>query len=150
LIKLGAKAKPDTMSECDDLEPNPALKSLNRLLGAWIVTGEAYGQVTFNWMEGGFFMVQDIDLIGTKGIEFIGYDKDSKSLKSHYFDTNGQVLEFTYEINESGHNVFIDMPGIKGKFKGKFSNGGETITGKWKWVKDGKQIACEVILTRIE
>ena len=146
---MGAKAKPDTASEWDDLKPNPALKSLNRLLGAWVVTGEAHGQVTFNWMEGGFFMVQDIDLIGTKGIEFIGYDKSSKSLKSHYFDTNGQVLEFTYETSESGHIVFIDMPGIKGKFKGKFGKGGEIINGKWKWIKDGREMACEVTLTRV-
>jgi hypothetical protein len=138
------------MKIIDKPKPDPALKSLDRLLGTWYVSGEAYGQVTFNWMEGGFFMVQDVDLIGTKGIEFIGYDAGSRTLRSHYFDINGQTLEYIYEVSETEHIVSIDMPGVKGKFKGKFSDGGKTITGNWKWVKEGKEMECQTTLTKVK
>lgn len=36
--------------------PNPDLKRLGKLVGTWKVSGEAQGQVTFEWMEGGFFL----------------------------------------------------------------------------------------------
>jgi len=41
--------------------------------------GEIHGRVTFEWMEGGFYLVQrvDIDHIGQKitGVEYVGYDE---------------------------------------------------------------------------
>jgi hypothetical protein len=44
-------------------EPSPDLKRLgDRLVGTWEVTGGAQGRVTFEWMEGGFFLIQRVDL----------------------------------------------------------------------------------------
>jgi hypothetical protein len=129
--------------------PNPALKSLARLLGAWRVLGEANGQVTFKWMEGGFFMVQDINLADIKGIEFIGYEENTGKLLSHYFDSNGSYLEYTYQVSETAYIVSVDMPGIKGRFTGNFSNNGNVISGEWKWIKDGSEWRYPVILTRV-
>jgi len=77
------------MKRTDALKPNPALESLSRLLGDWTISGGASGRVTFKWMEGGFFMVQDIDMAGIHGIEFIGYDERSRTLRSDYFDSRG-------------------------------------------------------------
>jgi hypothetical protein len=129
--------------------PHPMLKSLTRLVGTWNVSGEAHGQVTFKWMEGGFFMVQDVNLIGAKGIEFIGYDETTNSLRSHYFDSAGKYLEYTYRVSETEHIVLIDMPGVKGRFKGRFSNNGNTISGDWKWVKDGEELGYHAVLNKI-
>lgn len=42
--------------------PNPDLRSLDRLVGTWQVSGEAQGTVTYEWMEGGFFLIQHVDL----------------------------------------------------------------------------------------
>jgi len=128
---------------------NPALKSLDRLLGKWNVSGEAHGQVTFNWMEGGCFMIQDVNLVGTNGIEFIGYNDKTNSLQSHYFDSKGTYLECTHHVSETDHIVLVDMPGIKGKFKGKFSNNGNVISGDWNWTRDGKELSYHTILTRV-
>jgi hypothetical protein len=56
-------------------KPDPALKGLEVLVGTWIIKGhesssdgEIHGKVTFEWMEGGFFLVQhiDIDCIGRR------------------------------------------------------------------------------------
>jgi len=70
-------------------KPNAALKKLNKLVGVWNVSGELCGQVSYSWMEGGFFLVQYVDLEDARGLEFIGYDEESKTLKSHYFGADG-------------------------------------------------------------
>ncbi len=43
-------------------KPNLDLKSLDRLVGTWNVSGGAKGQVSYEWMEGGFFLIQHVDL----------------------------------------------------------------------------------------
>ena len=130
--------------------PNPELKKLDKLVGTWHVSGETSGQVSFSWMEGGFFLVQYVDLDGAKGLEFIGYDEDSHSIKSHYFDNDGKVLEYTYKVSDTEHVVIIDMPGVKGKFSGRFTNNGNTITGNWHWRQGGEDIGYKAILTKVQ
>jgi hypothetical protein len=42
-------------------EPSPDLKSLDKLVGTWEVSGGLQGRNTFEWMEGGFFLIQRFD-----------------------------------------------------------------------------------------
>ncbi|MCR8556634.1 hypothetical protein KXD93_03230 [Mucilaginibacter sp. BJC16-A38] len=131
-------------------KPHPELKKLGKLVGIWDVSGEVCGQVSFSWMEGGFFLVQYVDLDGAKGLEFIGYDEESKTLRSHYFDNDGKVMEYTYKVSETEHQVSIDMPGIKGEFKGKYSNNGDTISGSWHWKQGEEHLGYKATLTKIK
>ena len=81
-------------------QPNPALKSLDVMVGAWELKGresgpdgEIHGRPTFEWMEGGFYLVQhvDIDYIGRRivGTEYIGYDEENDNLRSYFFSNEG-------------------------------------------------------------
>ncbi len=81
-------------------EPNPALERLNVMVGEWDLKGresgpdgEIRGRVTFEWMEGGFYLVQrvDIDHIGQRitGVEYVGYDESNGTLKSYFFSNTG-------------------------------------------------------------
>ena len=36
---------------------NPGLKALDKLLGAWKVSGDAKGELSYEWMDGGFFLI---------------------------------------------------------------------------------------------
>jgi len=130
-------------------KPNPELKKLEKLVGIWNVSGEVCGQVSYSWMEGGFFLVQYVDLEGSKGLEFIGYDEENGILRSHYFDDDGKVLEYTYKVNETDHIISIDMPGIKGDFNGKYSNNGNTISGNWHWKQNGEELGYKAIFTKV-
>jgi hypothetical protein len=69
----------DTANAQRPPEPDPDLKSLNKLVGTWEVSGGAQGMVAFEWMEGGFFLIQHVDLEQygqkIKGIEIIGHEK---------------------------------------------------------------------------
>jgi hypothetical protein len=74
------------------------------------------GRTTFEWMEGGFFLLQRVDFTGSKSIEVIGHDEESGSLKSHYFGNGGGILEYAYELEGDTLTVSIDMPRAKGRF----------------------------------
>jgi hypothetical protein len=43
-------------------EPAPDLVKLGRLVGTWEMSGDVRGTVTYEWMEGGFFLIQHVDL----------------------------------------------------------------------------------------
>lgn len=54
----------------------PELKTLDKLVGKWKISGDAKGQIEYKWAAGGFFLIQDVNLkYGGKqisGIEIIG------------------------------------------------------------------------------
>ena len=60
-------------------QPGPSLKNLDRLVGTWEMSGEVQGKVAFEWMDGGFFLIQHVDLEQhgqkIKGIEIIGHER---------------------------------------------------------------------------
>ena len=84
-------------------KPSPDLKSLDRLVGTWNVSGpEIHGQIKFEWMEGGFFLIQHIDFEHSgrkiKGMEIIGHlqpfgEEPSQDIKSRYYDTVGSTFD---------------------------------------------------------
>ena len=146
---------PNTQATQQPPKPNPALKKLDRLVGTWKASdpsgaGAIHGRVTFEWMEGGFFLMQHVDLGDSKGIEIIGYDEESKALKSHYFGNTGSILEYVYEVGDDTLTVSIDIPGVKGQFTGKFSDDGNTFTGSWEWTKDGVKMGYDATMTRVK
>src|SRR3712207_8308931 len=77
------------------------LRTLDRLVGTWDVSGESAGTVRYEWMDGGKFLVQNVELVNdgevTRGVEYIGADKDGR-LRSHYFGSDGEILEYVYEL----------------------------------------------------
>jgi hypothetical protein len=88
-------------------QPNPDLKNLDKLVGTWKVFGGAQGEVTYEWMEGGFFLIQHVDLEHDgrqiKGIEIIGHlrpfgEAPSEDIKSRFYDNMGNTLDYVYEL----------------------------------------------------
>ena len=58
--------------------PNPDLKRLDTVVGTRAMSGEVHGTVTYEWMDGGCFLIQHVNLEQqdgqhTKGIEMIGH-----------------------------------------------------------------------------
>jgi hypothetical protein len=122
--------------------PNPIVTSLDRLVGTWNVSGPDHsGQVSYEWMEGGHFLVQHVDLVQdgqrNKGVEYIGYDQPSGTLRSHYFGSHGDVLEYVYEITDDTLTIWFGQAGSPASFTGTFSEDGNTNTGEWKWPGGG-------------
>jgi hypothetical protein len=113
---------------------------LDRLVGTWRVSGEAEGQVSYEWMEGGFFLLQHVDLEQsgerTKGMEVIGRERaygsePSEDIKSRYYDSQGNTLDYVYELDGDALTIWFSERGSPAYYKGRFSDDGDTLSGAW-------------------
>ena len=134
----------------DDARRTP-LHTLDRLVGTWAVESPgSSGTVRYAWMEGGAFLVQTIDLIAdgrpTRGVEYIGWDAESQSLRSHFFSTSGEILEYTYDLTGDTLTIWFGGSDSPAKFVGTFDADGDRNTGAWQWPGGG----YESTMTRIE
>lgn len=123
--------------------PNPDLRSLQRLVGTWEVSGEAEGTVTYSWVEGGFFLLQHVDLGGSRGLEVIGhehrYGEDpSADIRSRYFGFGeGETLDYTYEVRDDTLTIWMGERGSPAYYEGTFDPAGTTLTGAWHYPGGG-------------
>src|SRR5512147_221711 len=136
--------------------PNPDLKSLDRLVGTWQVSGGAQGQVTYEWLEGGFFLMQryDLEMEGhpVKGIELIGHLKSfdglpSEDIKTRIYDNQGNTFDYVYELDGDTLMIWSGEKGSPAYFKGTFSADGNTNTGAWHYPGGG---GYESNMTRVQ
>jgi hypothetical protein len=135
--------------------PNPDLEGLNKLVGTWKVSGGAQGQVTYEWMEGGFFLIQHVDLeqdgIRHKGIEIIGHERafgapPSEDIKSRYYDSMGDTLDYVYEVEGDTLTIWGGERGSPAYYKGRFSDDGNSCSGAWVYPGGG---GYESTMTRV-
>jgi hypothetical protein len=138
------------MSEDDQNErpvPNPDLKSLERLIGTWKQSGEVSGEVTYEWMEVGFFLIQHVDMEQygqkIKGIEVIGHphpfgEEMSKDIKSRFYSfLDGMTLDYVYEIDGDTLTIWGGERDSPAYYKGQLSEDGNTLTGGWVYPGGG-------------
>lgn len=137
-------------------KPSPDLRRLgNRLVGTWEVSGAAQGRVTYEWMEGGFFLLQRVDLeqFGqkVKGIEVIGHlrpfgEAPSEDIKSRFYDNTGNTLDYVYELEGNTLTIWGGEKGSPAYYRGTISEDGETLTGAWHYPGGG---GYESTMTRV-
>ena len=124
--------------------PGSALRNLgDRLVGRWELSGDVRGTVTYEWMEGGFFLLQRVDLgpqdgrrIG--GIEVIGHERmfgagPSEEIKSRFYSTTGDTLDYVYELEGDTLRIWAGEKGSPAYYRGTFSGDGNTLTGTWRY-----------------
>jgi hypothetical protein len=116
--------------------PAAALKALGeRLLGAWRVTGGAEGTVRLEWMQGGFYLVQHVELeqdgqrIG--GIEVVGHlrpfdEPPSQAIHSRFYDSTGNTLDYVYELDGDTLTIWAGEKGSPAYYRGTFSPDGNS------------------------
>ncbi|HEY0739745.1 MAG TPA: hypothetical protein VGD69_32770 [Herpetosiphonaceae bacterium] len=119
-------------------EPHPALKQFDRLIGDWCITGpDVDGTIRYEWMEGGFFLIQHFDLVNFgaryQGIEYTGYDEDTATLRSRLMGTDGSRFMYTYGFDGNKMYYWFGEKGADNYSVGTFSDDGNTISGRWQW-----------------
>ncbi len=138
-------------------EPSAELKKLDRLVGTWQVTGGAVGTVTYEWMEGGFFLMQQVDLDHgghrIKGLEIIGNERvfgatePGEDLKSRFYDSEGNTLDYVYELEGDTLTIWGGEKGSPAYFRGTFSADGRRMEGGWVYPGGG---GYESNMTRVK
>ena len=139
-------------TEAQKPQPNPDLRSLDRLVGTWHVTGEAEGTVTYEWAEGGFFLFQHVDLGGNRGLEVIGHEntygqEPSADIRSRYYGfSEGETLDYTYELDSDTLTIWMGERGSPAYYRGALTADGNTLTGAWHYPGGG---GYETVSTRL-
>lgn len=130
-----------------------ALRALDPLVGTWSVEGAGSegGTIRYDWFEGHAFLVQTVDLVGadgevTRGVEYIGWDPESRTLRSHYFGHSGEIVEYTYDLTGDTLTIWFGGTDSPAKFVGTFDASGNHNTGGWQWPGGG----YESNMTRIQ
>jgi hypothetical protein len=145
----------DTTTQQRPPTPNPDLKGLERLVGTWTVAGGAQGTATYEWMEGGFFLVQRVDLeqygLRVKGFEIIGHEQPfgagpSQDIKSRFYDSMGNTLDYVYELDGDTLTIWGGEKGSPAYYKGRFSDDGNSCAGAWVYPGGG---GYESTMTRV-
>jgi hypothetical protein len=123
--------------------PNPELRSLDRLVGEWVMEGThpfdltitVRGRVTFEWLEGHAFLIEHWSVEHPdfpNGIAILGYDEATGNLRQHYFDSRGVARIYNTSLSDGVWRLWRDDPGFSQRFVGTFADNGNTIMGRWK------------------
>ncbi|MFH8405763.1 hypothetical protein ACH4FX_13440 [Streptomyces sp. NPDC018019] len=114
---------------------------MERLAGRWRVDGGAQGAVTYRWLEGGFFLVQEVELAQAgrriTGIEVIGREKPfgaptpGDEIRSRFYDSEGHTFDYVYEIEGDTLTIWGGEKGSPAYFRGTFAADGNSLSGAW-------------------
>ncbi|MGI5132667.1 hypothetical protein ACQEVB_38100 [Pseudonocardia sp. CA-107938] len=126
--------------------PHPALRALDFMVGTWKETGPvASGTTTSEWMEGGFFLVRHIDFHTPggrhiKAVEYVGFDEDTQTLRSHLMDNHGANFTYTYDIDGDTLTYWFGERGSDNFYRGTFDADRTGFSGRWQWPGGGYEL----------
>lgn len=139
-------------------EPVPDLRRLDQLIGTWEQSGNHLaGTTTFEWMDGGHFLVQRFDfttLEGQKitGVEIIGHERPfgaepGEQIRSRAYTNTGDTLDYVYELEGDTLTIWGGEKGSPAYYRGTFSEGGTTLSGSWHYPGGG---GYDAVSTRVD
>lgn len=131
----------------NDTAPSPsaAMRALDRLVGTWQLTGDSTGTVTYEWMAGGFFLLQHVDmqLFGSEvtALEVIGHlqpfgEQPTPEIRSRAYDTQGNTLDYVYQLAGDTLTIWGGEPGSSSFYTGVFVDD-DTNVGEWTFPGGG-------------
>ena len=117
-------------------KPHPSLHRLEPLIGRWKLSGpDVDGEITYEWMEGGFFLIQRFDLVNFgqrhKGIEYAGWDDETSTVRSRLMGTDGSRFTYTYAIEGNVYYYWFGEKDSPTFSRGVISPDGRRIEGRW-------------------
>lgn len=148
--------KPDVYQEMPAPAPHPDLQGLSRLVGTWKQSGGVEGEITYEWMEGGFFLLQRVNLNryghAIQGVEVIGHlqpfgEAPSEEIRSRFYSfLDGMTLDYVYEMERDVLTIWGGEKGSPAYYQGRFSEDGNTLSGAWVYPGGG---GYESVSTRV-
>jgi hypothetical protein len=129
---------------------NSKLEELDKLIGKWKLWGDANGYVEYEWLEGGHFLKQEVDIVyggkNIKGIELIGYlhragEEPGKEIWSRFYSFyDGLTLDYVYEFDGDTLTIWFGHKDSDNFYKGTFSKEGDSFSGSWQWPGGGYSV----------
>ncbi len=131
-------------------QPNPTLKNLEPLVGAWDMeitnarflpnpTDAVQGQVSFEWIEGGDFLVMRQGKRAGRSpyaAWFFARDESADDYVALYCDDRRVSRIYRMRFAGGDWQLWREAPGFRQRFKGTVSEDGNTITASWEMSRD--------------
>jgi hypothetical protein len=141
----------------DKDDPRAKLAPFQALIGEWAmelthptVTDTVRGRTTFEWLEGGRFLIQ---LAVNDHPDFpdalcvIGVMEGEHDLSMQYFDSRG--VHRVYAIGFDGRELTLerDAPGFAQRASASLSDDGSTLAGVWQLNQDDQGYRDDLAFT---
>jgi hypothetical protein len=107
-------------------ERDPALEPFDALIGTWDIEAKhrlvdeiVLGSTTFEWLEGGHFLVQHSTMdheLFPDGISIIGGPEDGEGLVLESFDSRGVRRTYRTSLDGGVWRIWRDQPGFDQRF----------------------------------
>ena len=138
--------------------PNPALKSLGVLVGAWNTTGThpllpgitVHGRTSFEWIEGGAFLIMHSEIDQPdipSGIAIFGSDDSQGEYSMLYFDERGVSRRYEASLKNHVWKWWRNTPDFSQRFTGTIAEDGRMIVAKGELSRDGSTWEGDLDLT---
>ena len=137
--------------------PNPLLQPFSVLVGTWQTVGshpqlpgKLHGRASFEWLEGGAFMIMRSEIDEPKvpsGIAIFGSDDTTGEYSMLYFDERGVSRRYEVSLRDNVWKFWRNVPGFFQRFTGTLVDDGRTIVGKGELSKDGSTWEKDLDLT---
>jgi len=124
-------------------ERDPRLEPFDALIGTWateaihpMLDAVVPGSVTFEWIEGGHFLVQrshNEHELFPDAICVIGAPEAGDGLVMEYFDSRGVRRTYGVSLDDELLRMWRDHPGFDQRFSATL--GPDAFEGQWKLVK---------------
>jgi len=138
-------------SQSSQQPSNPALERLAVFIGEWNIeitslrlqvdkTATVQGRATFDWIEGGAFLIEHFEISNPdfpRGISIIGPDDSAETYSMLYFDSRGVSRIYQMSLMNRVWNLWRDFPGFSQRFIGTFSEDDKIINARWEMSSDG-------------
>ena len=121
-------------------ERNPALDPFDALIGTWATEathpefdGAVRGSTTFEWLEGGHFLVQrshNEHELFPDAISVIGAPEAGDGLVMEYFDSRGVRRTYGVSLDDGELHIWRDAPDFAQRYSARL--GQDAFEGQWQ------------------
>jgi hypothetical protein len=145
---------------------NAALERLAVFVGEWNIeitamsfqadkTAVAHGHTSFDWIEGGAFLIQHSEVPDSdfpSGISIMGPDDKAETYSMLYFDSRGVSRIYQMSLSADTWKLWRDFPGFSQRFTATFSDDHNGMYARWEKSSDGSnwELDFNETYTRVE
>ncbi len=121
-----------------DANASDAMRTLDVLVGEWQTDApgmEAVGRTSFEWLEGGGFLVERSVVSRPEfpnSISVIGPTGPDGALQQHYFDSRGVARVYEMTLDAGTWTLYRAGPDWPQRYVAQLGEDGNSITGRWE------------------
>lgn len=112
------------------------------LIGTWEVEGDVTGRTSYEWLPGGFFIIERVSLIQRghpfEGVAVIGQARGwrgapSPDVVARFYDSEGNSIDAVYELLGTNLTIWIEERGSDTVYQAQFDNDWTMRRGRWTY-----------------